>query len=216
MTAAIDLLYNWQDLASGLLGVTAAAAAIRFTYHRETMSEARELKALRKALAAEVGGFAHRAREGYLEALPQLKAHGQQGITLHHLQNATTFPAAVVYPNNAAGIGNLDDDAHDVVVFYSKIATLRDVAGRMVQELSEGLPPRTQFIGEPNATDLLNAVFDAAASGADLAVKLIEAAGEKTEAARDLPMVKKMRQMIIKERDEWAAWRQQRAKQLAD
>lgn len=146
MTATAEWLHNWQDLVSGLIGFLAAGLAIWFAHRSEARTEARELRALRIALAAEVAGYANRAREGYLSALPQLKVHGSHGISLHDLQSVTKFPAAIVYPNNAAKIGSLGEIAHDVVVFYSKIEILKDEATRMVRDLSSERSPDMQRI----------------------------------------------------------------------
>src|SRR5271168_470416 len=117
--AAVDFLNHWQTLIAGLMGAGAAIAAVVFALLSERRRGKREAAALRVALGAEIRQFALRAYEAHLSIRCRLE--NREPISVHQLDDHARFPAPVIYPNVANGLGMLEGHAHEVVIFYGRI-----------------------------------------------------------------------------------------------
>lgn len=139
----IGCAYHWQELSSGvlgflagLLGFGAAIWAVATTLQSERRRDQRELVSLKRALTTEITQFAQVAFEAHNTL--KTKTAGQ-GASLHELEDAIRFPAAVVYPNSASRLGLLGDDAHNVVVFFQRIDGLCTSVVRIRHTVEEQL-----------------------------------------------------------------------------
>src|SRR5260370_28563302 len=112
MNRALEIADHWQAFLAGILGFGAAIFAVWATLRAERRNMKAEDRTFKHALGAEVRPFGLRA----LEALQFLRAHRQQLITIHQLEDRTRFPSPAIYLSNGHRIGSLGDhDAQQVV-----------------------------------------------------------------------------------------------------
>jgi hypothetical protein len=192
----IDLLREWQDLASGILafsagvlGFFAAIWAVRATLRSESRRDQRELFSIKRALTAEIFQFGTTAFDAYNQVKRLTAMRPDAGITIHDLEEATRFPEPVIYPNTANRLGLLGDHANDVVLFFAKIQVIRAAVARIRRDLtdqrstteraletlrSQGVPtplikvPPVLAIGNENSDDMSEELLAVAETAADL------------------------------------------------
>src|SRR6266446_5189305 len=151
--AAVDFVDHWQTLIAGLVGASAAIAAVVFALLSERRRRRREATALRVALGAEIRQFAFRAYEAHLSMRRRLE--NGEPISVHQLDDDARFPAPVIYPNVANGLGMLQGHAHEVVIFYGRIDLMRDAIARLKGQLK----PDDQ-VDRPTAATLVSVLLD--------------------------------------------------------
>jgi hypothetical protein len=156
-----DWLDHWQVLIAGALGAAAALYVVRITLRSEGRREARDAVALRRAVLAEMWGYADQALNGH-QTLRELLRPGDHTITLHEMEEAVRFPDPVIYPGAAARLGLLGEQTHFVVNFYQQFQALRDTMGRI--RINEGRVL--------NPDDLIEALLSLAETGARLLPRL--------------------------------------------
>jgi hypothetical protein len=124
----VKFLYDWQTLFAGSLALVAAWLTLRAA----RLKDRREVEAMRKSLAVEIGRLVdilRQTRQGFIAAVQSTRAHLVSDVV-----EQTSRGVPVVYPATADRVGLLEDVAPEVVTFY---ANLKDIefAGRMTNAI---------------------------------------------------------------------------------
>lgn len=151
--AIAAFLDHWQSLIAGLVAAAAAIAAVAFTLRAERRRRDREAAAIIVALGAEIRQFALRAYEAHLSLRRRLE--NSEPISVHQLDDDARFPAPVIYPNIANGLGMLGRNAHTVVIFYGRVDLMRDAIRRLREKLRPDDP-----VDRPTAATLAGVLLD--------------------------------------------------------
>jgi len=144
---------HWQSLIAGSVGAGAAIVAVVFTLRAERRRRDQEASAITIALGAEIRQFALRAYEAHLNLRRRLE--NNEPISVHQLDDDARFPAPVIYPNIAKGLGMLGKNAHVVVIFYGRVDLMRDAIRRLREKLRPDDP-----IDNPTAATLVAVLLD--------------------------------------------------------
>jgi hypothetical protein len=154
------LLTDWGSLIGGVFALIAGGTAYiagcvqaRATRRAAEMQvraderrDARDLDALRKALATELRQLVGQALAAH-DSLKRLvtTATVDSPITARMVESSSRVPAAVVYPNSAPKIGLLGgSDAMDIVIIYNMIEIARTgTAGLMRSRTPDNIAPVT-------------------------------------------------------------------------
>ncbi|MGH8738095.1 MAG: hypothetical protein ACREVC_12115 [Burkholderiales bacterium] len=151
----VGFLDHWQSLMAGLLGFAAAIIAVVLTLLAEHRRRNKETSALKVALGAEIRQFALRAYDAHQAVRHRLE--NRELLSVRQLDDDARFPAPIIYPNVANALGMLREHAHAVVVFYGRVALIRDAITRLHEEP----PPNDHADYGPTAVMLADALLDA-------------------------------------------------------
>jgi hypothetical protein len=155
---------HWQSLLAGVLGFAAAIGAVVLTLRSEHRRSERRTRAMRRALLAEMWGFAGQALSGY-QRLAAILQQGAQ-IRIRDLEDAARFPEPVIFPNIAGELGALGEVAHHVVHFYQRLRAAMDAVDRVRRNFDE------RQVGPANPEDLAEALLEIAEVAAPLLPRL--------------------------------------------
>lgn len=147
------LLTDWGSLIGGVFALIAggtayigARQAAKMQVRVDERRDARDLDALRKALATELRQLVGQALAAH-NSLKRLvtTATGDSPITARMVESSSYVAAAVVYPSSAPKIGLLGgNDAMDIVIIYNMIEIARTTtAGLMRSRTPDNITPVT-------------------------------------------------------------------------
>ncbi|MEP0707991.1 MAG: hypothetical protein ABJL17_02720 [Parvibaculum sp.] len=135
-TEAIHFAYRWQSLLAGIVGFIAAVLVVHLTLRSEKRTRDHERQALRVATYSELRQLAHHAKEAFEEIEPMLAAG--RSATIFHLENSIRFVPPVIFQANAARIGLLGEEVHDLIHFHNCLSVLNTGIARMRRDIGDG------------------------------------------------------------------------------
>jgi hypothetical protein len=149
-TTFLDLLDHWQSGLAGVLGFAAAIIAVVIALGSEQRKHRRELRIIRKSLGVEIRQYTANSYNAHLFCRAiLLKRPGV--IPAIMIEDKARLPDPTIYPNVATRISELGDCAAEIVLFYNRIAVVREGAERLLRH--------------PFANDLPNPEIREAADG---------------------------------------------------
>src|SRR5713226_1109586 len=138
---AIEFLDHWQVLIAGILGLAAAIIAVFLTLGSERRKRKHELSMLGRSLGMEVRQFMANAYKAHLACRELLTGDKAAAIPAIMVEDKAKLPASAIYPHAAARIAEFGDGAEHIVLFFNKIAVVREAAERLTRHPSlDNLP----------------------------------------------------------------------------
>jgi hypothetical protein len=134
------LLTDWGSLIAGSLGFTAAIVAVLLAVANERRKAKHELRSLRHALGVELRDYTWNAYRAH-EQLKVLIVDNVSPIPALFVEDKSKLPSPQIYPNAVVRIGEFDDCAANIVLFFNRIAVTREAAERLLRHPSaDNLP----------------------------------------------------------------------------
>jgi hypothetical protein len=155
----LSCLYAWQTAIAGFIGGAAVIYVLLSMLREEKRKAEREMSTARRALALEIRLITGEALSKHKQCAAIL---GQTGHPALMVEDRARLPIPQVFPTVASRLERFGDDAPELLLFFSRVAKIRDTSERLLHL------PNSMDVPTNQVAAFANELMTIACNGAEL------------------------------------------------